>query len=104
MLKCFKRRVEEFFDFGEGDNLVEFPVDLPLAHSQNRAAQVNIFAAGQLGMKPRAHFQQASHAAMKFGEARCRVRDPGENLQQRGLARAVAPDQADDFPALRRQS
>ena len=48
-------------------------------------------------MKSGAHFEQAADPAMDFGEARGRARDARKNLQQRGFAGAVAPDQSDDF-------
>ena len=92
-----QRRVDEICDFGESDDLVEFPLDLPLAHAQNRAVQIRIFAARQFGMKSRADFQQAAHAAANFRRAFGGLRDAGENLQQRGFARAVAADQAEHF-------
>ena len=39
------------------------------AHAEYRAAQINIFAAGQLGMKTGADFEQAADAAVNFGTA-----------------------------------
>ena len=92
-----QRRVDEIGDFGKGDDLVEFAVDFLLAHAENRAVQIRIFAAGQLGVKARADFQQAAHAAANFSLAFGGLRDAGKNLQQRGFSGAVAADQADDF-------
>ena len=42
-----ERRVEKALYFGEGDDLIELAVNLGLAHSQDRAAQVYILAAGE---------------------------------------------------------
>src|SRR5260370_15625040 len=40
------RRVEEFLDLGESDDLVEFAADLGARHAKNRADQVDVLAAG----------------------------------------------------------
>ena len=71
--EMFERRVDKALDFRESHDLVEFAVDLSLAHAENRAAQVDIFASGQLGMKSGADFEQAADAAVNFGRARGRA-------------------------------
>jgi hypothetical protein len=38
-------RVDEFLDFRKSDDLVKLPIDLRLAHAQDRAVQKNIFPA-----------------------------------------------------------
>ncbi len=95
-----QRRVEKALDLREGHDFVELPVDFALAHAQDRAAQIDILAAGQLGMKAGADFEQAADASANLREAGRRARDARKHLQQRRLAGAVAADQADDF-ALR---
>ena len=87
----------KFLDLGKGHDLIELAIDFLLSHAENRAVQIRVFAAGQLRVKTGAHFEQAAHAAMDFRAADGRLRDAGENLQQSGLAGAVAADQADDF-------
>ena len=57
------RRVEEFLDLGEGDDLVELPADLGAAHAEDGAVEIDVLAAGQLGMKAGADFEQARDAA-----------------------------------------
>src|SRR5216683_1583584 len=91
------RRLDEFFDLREGHDLVEFPVDLPLAHPQNRPAQIRILPPRQLRMKTRAHFQQAAHLPANLPPALRRPRNTRQDLQQRGLPRAVPPDQPQNF-------
>ena len=39
-------RVDEFFNFGEGDYLVELAIDFGFAHSQDGAVQIDVFASG----------------------------------------------------------
>src|SRR6266705_3958579 len=52
----FDRSVDELFDFGESDNLVEFLFDLGVLHAENRPVKENILATGQLGLEARADF------------------------------------------------
>src|ERR1700682_739709 len=53
------RCIEKFLDFGEGHDLVELPGDLCLAHSQDRAIEVNVFASSKFGMEAGAHLEEA---------------------------------------------
>ena len=89
--------VEEFLNAREVDNLVELAVDLPLPHAEDCAVHVDVFAAGQLGMKAGADLQQAAHPAADHCPAMRRLGDAAEDFQQRALAGAVATDDADDF-------
>ena len=89
------RRVEELLDLGERDDLVELAVDLGPAHAEDRAVEVDVLAAGQLGMKAGADLEQRCRRGR--GSPRSpsrRLGDAREDLQQRALARAVAADDA----------
>ena len=57
------RRVEELLDLGEGDDLVELAADLGAGHAEDRAVEIDVLAAGQLGMKAGADLEQARDAA-----------------------------------------
>src|SRR2546423_114666 len=57
------RRVEELFDAGEIDDGVELPADLLAAHPQDRAVEIDVLPAGQLGVKAGADLEQRSDAA-----------------------------------------
>ena len=92
-----ERGVQEALDFGEGHDFVELSVYFGFAHAENGAAHVDIFAAGQFGVKAGADFEQAADASVNFGVAFGGASDAGEDFQQRAFARAVAPDEADDF-------
>ncbi|HVB58285.1 MAG TPA: hypothetical protein VNE63_17900 [Candidatus Acidoferrales bacterium] len=92
-----KGRVDEALDFGKGDNLVEFADDFGFAHAEDGAAEENVFAAGKLRMKAGADFEKAGDAAVEFGVSDGGPRDAREQFEQRGFARAVSADQADDF-------
>src|SRR5208337_4667273 len=91
------RGINEFFQLRETHNFVEFADDLLLAHPQNRAAQKGVLAPGEFGMKTGANFQEAANAAVNFRPALGRPGDARKDFQQGGLARAVAPDQAQNF-------
>jgi len=93
-------RVDEAFDFGEGDDFVELAPNLGLAHAQDRAAEENVFAAGQLRMKAGADFEQAADAPVEFRAPHGGPRDARQQFEQRGFARSVSADQADDFALL----
>src|ERR1700674_2835185 len=90
-------RVDEFFEFGESDNFVELAFDLALAHAEDGTGEKRVLAAGQLRMEPGADFEKANDAAVDFRPAGGGARDTGEDFQERGLAGAVAADEADDF-------
>ena len=82
-------------DLGEVDDLVELPVDLRLAHAEDRAVQVDVLPAGQLGVEARADLEQRADAPVDLGAAVRRLGDPREHLEQRALAGAVAADDAE---------
>ena len=57
------RRVEELLDLGEGDDLVELAGDLGLPHPEDRAVEVDVLAAGQLGVEAGADLQERGDPA-----------------------------------------
>ena len=91
----FHRRIDELFDFGEINDRVEVSIDFRLFHSQNRAAQEDVFATSEFGMKTCSDLEQASNAAADSGETGRRLGDARENPQQRAFAGAVVSDQPD---------
>ena len=70
-------------------------LDLSALHPEDRAVQVDVLAAGELGVESCADLEQASDATTDLDAARRGVRDPGEHLQQRRLAGAVGADHAE---------
>src|SRR6266849_1488814 len=91
------RRVDEFVEFGEGHDFIEFAGDFLPAHAQDGAAQIRVLPAGEFRVKTRADLEKTADAAMNFGPARSRPRDAGKNLEEGGLAGAVAADQSQHF-------
>ena len=52
-------RVEKRFHLRKGDNLVKFSPDLGAEHAEDGPIEKDVFAAGKLGMKTRAHLEEA---------------------------------------------
>src|SRR5438132_2793240 len=89
--------IEEFIDFGEGDNFIELPADLCARHSQNCAVQKDVFAAGKFRMKTCSDFQQTRYPATNANATLSWLGNPAENFQQSRFPRAVTADDAHDF-------
>src|SRR5262249_33690756 len=68
--------VDKFFDFREGDDLVEFAVDLSLPHPQHSTVQVDILTARQLRMEASAYFQQRPYAPIDLRPTARGLGDP----------------------------
>ena len=67
---------------------------------EERAAEQDVVASGQVLVEPRTERQQARHVAADVDRALGRMDDPGEHLEERALARAVRPDDGERLPAL----
>src|SRR5207249_4012770 len=67
-------------------------IDLGALQPEQRAVEVRVLAAAEVGMEARADLEQRRDAAIHLKRARGRLRGSGEELEQRGLARAVRPD------------
>ena len=92
------RHVEERLDAGELDDLVEPLPDLGAAHSDERAVEEDVLAAGELRMESGPHLEQRADAPVDVDVAGGRRGHAGDHLEQRALARAVATDEPDDLP------
>src|ERR1700755_2900405 len=89
-------RLDELLKLGEGDYLVELLPDLDAAHAEYRAVQVDVLAPRQVRVKARADFEQRADAPANLDFACARASDAREDFQERRLARAVVPDDADE--------
>src|SRR5436309_13253833 len=92
--------IDELVDFGECHDIVELPVDVGVFHTEDRAIEVNVFAAGKLVVKTGADFEQCADAAINVGVSGGGLGNARENLEERALTRAVAPDDPDYFALL----
>src|SRR5579863_8242638 len=96
----FHGGIDESFDFGEGDDLVELAGDLAASHAEDGAVEEDVLAAGELVMEAGADFEEAADAAVNGGLADGGLGDARQNLQERRFAGAVASDEAENFAFL----
>jgi hypothetical protein len=82
-------RVKELANSGEIDDIAELGLDFCLLHPKDRAIQVDVFSAGELGMESGSDLQQAGDMAAHLNVAFRGVGDPREDLQQSAFARPV---------------
>ena len=95
----FDGGIDELLELGKGDDLVEFAFDLAAPHAENGAVEVDVFAAGEFGMKAGANFEQRTNPPPNEGPAGARLGDAGEQLEQGGFAGAITADHAHNFTA-----
>ena len=82
------------------DDLVELASDLGAAHAEDGAVEIDVLASGELGMKASADLEQAGDAALDGDAPLARLGDARQDLQERRLAGAIAPDDAEHLAAL----
>lgn len=96
----FYRGVQEFFHFGEGDDLVEFLFYFDTTHAQDGAVEIDVFATGEFGMEAGADFQEAGDASVHGDLAGGWFGDAAEDFEEGGFAGAIASDDADAVALL----
>src|SRR2546421_12369083 len=74
------------------------PAHVDTAHAEDGAVEIDVLATGELRVKPGADVEKRSNAPASAGLALGGLRDPGQDLQQRGLARPVGTDHAERLP------
>ena len=85
---------EPRFDLGEVDDLVESFIDLLLGHPVQGADQVDVLASGEVVVEPGPQLQQRGDLATDTDLALIGDEHPGDQLEQRRLARTVLADDA----------
>jgi hypothetical protein len=94
---CLHRLVDELADIGEFDNGVVLAAQLLVRKSQQGTVEEHVLAAGEIRIEARPKLQQCRNPSVDQDLAfRWRQR-AAQQLQQRGLARPVASDDADRF-------
>lgn len=89
--------VEEFFDFGEGNDLVEFGFDLVFAHAEDGAIEEDVLAAGEFRVEAGADFEEGGDTSIEGDASGGGFGDAGEELEEGGFACAIAANDANDF-------
>jgi hypothetical protein len=93
------RGVDEGLDLGEVDDRVVALAHLGGAHAEQLPVDRHVLASGELGVEPDADTDQRRDASLDAQPPRARCAHARQQAQQRGLARAVAPDDADRLAA-----
>ena len=89
--------VDEFADAGVVDDGFELGVDFGFAEAEDGRVEVDVFAAGKIGIEAAAEFEKGGDAAGDGDVAGGGLERAGDHLEQRAFAGAVA---ADDTEAL----
>ena len=87
--------VDEVLELRERDDLVEALADVRALQPEDRAVEEDVLASGEVGMEAGAELEQRADPAADVDAALGRLDDPGDDAQQRALARAVAADEAE---------
>jgi hypothetical protein len=98
------RCVYEPLDSSEFDDVVEAVCHRPAAHAEDGAVEKEVLASGELRVKPGADLEEGGDASPGPSDARRGFRDPSEDLEQRALARPVAPDDPEGMSFLDREA
>src|SRR5262249_5513463 len=84
----------------KGDDLIELAAYLGARHAENGAVEVDVLAAGELGVEAGADLEQARHTAFDRDATLGRFGDARQDLEQCRFAGAVAADDAHHLAAL----
>ena len=94
------RLIDVHTDVGEGNDLVDFLVDLALGQTQRGSVEIDIFATCEVKIEARTEFEQGSNSAMRLERTTAWRYGSGNELQQRGFARAVDTDDTQHLALL----
>ena len=94
------RPVESIGQLREAHDVVEPRRDLAAAQPEQRSEEVDVLGAAQLGVQPGTDVDEGADSPTDLDPARVRVHDPGQEPQERRLARTVRPDDADRLARL----
>src|SRR5919108_1141004 len=94
------RKVDEAFELGERNDLVEPLADLLPLQSVDRAAQEDVLAPGELRMEAGAEFEQGPDPSADGDSARRGREDPGDETKQRRLPGAIPSHETDGLARL----
>jgi len=70
------------------------------AQANDRPVQINVFSPTQVGVEADADLEQCAHATVEHNAALSRRNDPGGQLEDRTLTRAIIADDAHRFARM----
>ena len=89
--------VEEVLELGEGDDRVEARLGLLAREAEHDRVEDHVVARREVDVEADAQLDERRQPAAHVHPAGVDVVDPGQALQQRALAAAVAPDDAEEL-------
>ena len=92
--------VDELLELGELEHRVQAPRGVAASQAHHHAVERDVLAGGQLGVEPDAELDERRQAAGHPDRARVGAIDAGQHLQQRALARPVAPHDPEELAAV----
>ncbi len=92
--------VDELPQFRKINDLIDAGIDFAAAQTEHRCVHIDIFPACQDGIESGTKGNERSHPATDDGFSRVGLDQAVEHSQQRGLSRAIVPDESDAFTAL----
>ena len=93
------RPVDRVLELRERNDLVEPLPDVRPAQAVDRPIEKDVLSSREVGVEPRAELEQRADPALRPHPAGRGLDDPGDDTEQRRLARPVAPDETDGFAA-----
>ena len=86
------RCVDELFESGEVDDVVEPSLDVLLRESENGAVQKHVLASGEFGMEAGAELEESRQASGDGDASFVGNQNSGQTLEERALSRTVRSD------------
>ena len=90
-------RVDELFDAGEGNDLVEAGFGFGARHAQDRGVEEHVLASRQILVETGTKFEQGGHAPAGRHTTTGRADDRPHDLEEGGLAGAVVAHETHGF-------
>src|SRR3954447_16222752 len=97
---ALQRRIHVAVDPGEVSDCLHLVSDRLSVQSENGLEMLDVLAAGELGMEPRADLEQGGQPSPDIDLAGVLHCDPCDELRERRLAGAVCPDDPEELPTL----
>ncbi len=96
-----ERLVDDVAQFAKIDDLVNPPIDLGSRHAETEPAQIDVFAAAEIGVKPGPKLEDGADAAGDFNFSAARGQRAGQDLEQSALAGPIPTDQSEHLAAAK---
>src|SRR5262249_28330344 len=94
------RNVLEGLELRELDDLVQVLVDVAPFEAVDGGVQIDVLDTGEVGVEARADLDQRADPPADLQHAGARSEDAGDQVQQRRLPGAVAPDDAEGLAGM----